>query len=77
MGKIEPVRFLASLPPIKSALLLDGSGDGGQVKLEVDRSQVGALLLIQQYYSGCVFRVTIEADDAKPRTTKNRQGDSS
>ncbi len=59
--------FLATLPCIKSAILLDGNGDGGQVKLEVDRSQVGALLLLQQEYAGKVFRVTIEPESSNKR----------
>ena len=54
------ITFRASLPPIKSAILLDGLGDGGQVKLEVPRSDVGALLLLQHEYSGKTFTVTIE-----------------
>lgn len=53
------IEFVASLPCIKSAILLDGQGDGGQVKLELDRTQVGALLLLQQWYSGETFRVRI------------------
>lgn len=56
----EPIEFVASLPPIKSAIILDGMGDGGQVKLEVDRTQVGALLLLQQWYAGQTFKVKVE-----------------
>ncbi len=54
------IEFVASLPAIKSAILLDGMGDGGQCKLEVDRTQVGALLLLQQWYAGAIFKVRIE-----------------
>jgi len=57
--KAEPVTFIASLPPVKSAILLDGMGDGGQVKLEVPRSDAPALLLLQERYAGKAFRVTI------------------
>lgn len=56
------IEFVASLPSIKSAILLDGMGDGGQVKLEVDRSNVGALVLLQQWYAGSTFRVRVEPD---------------
>lgn len=62
MSGVEPIIFIASLPPVKSAILLDGMGDGGQVKLEVDRQHVGALLLLQQYYGGRTFRVRIEPE---------------
>lgn len=55
----KTIEFIATLPAIKSAVLLDGSGDGGQVKLELDRTQVGALLLLQQWYAGETFRVRI------------------
>ena len=37
----------------------------GEVKLEVDRSQVGALLLLQQEYAGSIFRVVIEPEPVK------------
>ncbi len=59
----EAIEFVASLPSIKSAILLDGQGDGGQVKLEVDRSNVGALVLLQQWYAGQVFKVIIAPVD--------------
>ena len=55
----DRISFVASLPPIKSAILLDGNGDGGQVKLEVPRSDVAALLLLQHEFSGQIFMVTI------------------
>lgn len=61
------IEFVASLPPIKSAILLDGQGDGGQVKLEVDRTQTGALVLLQQWYAGMTFDVTIRPHSANKR----------
>lgn len=61
---VTEITFRASLPAIKSAILLDGRGDGGQVKLEVPRPEVGALLLLQNDFSGKSFIVTIrEIDD--------------
>jgi len=57
------ITFRASLPAIKSAILLDGQGDGGQLKLEVPRPDVGALLLLQHDFAGKVFMVTIQAID--------------
>lgn len=62
MAEDKALEFVASLPPIKSAILLDGNGDGGQLKLEVDRSQVGALLLLQQWYAGVTFKVIIRPE---------------
>jgi hypothetical protein len=56
------ITFLASLPAIKSAILLDGQGDGGQVKLEVPRTHVQALLALQEM-AGHVLRVTVEVEE--------------
>jgi len=58
------ITFRASLPGIKSAILLDGNGDGGQLKLEIPRSDTGALLLLQNDFAGKSFTVTIEAIDS-------------
>lgn len=58
-AKNEPIEFTASLPPIQSAISLDGNGDGGRVKLDVPRSDVAALLRLQAW-AGCALRVRIE-----------------
>jgi hypothetical protein len=58
---LASITFVASLPPIQSAINLDGNGDGGRVKMDVPASDVGALLLLQHHFSGKAFRVTIEA----------------
>ena len=56
----EPISFIASLPPIGSAINLDGAGDGARIKLDVPRSDTDAVLVLQRWYSGQAFRVTIE-----------------
>ncbi len=56
------ITFTASLPPIQSAFVLDGIGDGGRVKLDVPRTDVEALLKLQSL-AGVAFRVTIEVGD--------------
>lgn len=61
MSELPCIIFIASLPPIQSAISLDGHGDGGRVKLDVPASDAGALLLLQHNYTGKAFRVTIEA----------------
>jgi len=58
----ERVTFAASLPPIQSAISLDGFGDGGRVKLDVPARDVGALLLLQHHGAGRQLRVTIEIE---------------
>ena len=42
------IEFIASLPPIQSAISLDGQGDGGRVKLDVSRQYVKQLLELQK-----------------------------
>jgi len=56
------ITFLASLPPIKSAILLDGNGDGGQIKLEFARDESDKILMVQHLFAGMAFRVTIEPE---------------
>ena len=56
----ESITFAASLPPIQSAISLDGNGDGARIKLDIPRSDAGAVLLLQHYFSGRAFEVTIK-----------------
>jgi hypothetical protein len=58
---MEKIIFNASLPPIQSAINLDGQGDGARIKLDIPRSDIEAVLKLQGL-SGQVFRVTIESD---------------
>ena len=76
MGDDQPmIVFVASLPPIQSAISLDGRGDGGRVKLDIPASDVGALLLLQHHYADRMFKVTIEADDSARLGVSNGQAD--
>lgn len=59
---MEKITFIASLPPIQSAILLDGQGDGARIKLDIPRSDIEAILKLQEL-AGTSFRVTIESDD--------------
>ena len=63
---IEPPKivFRASLPPIQSAILLDGRGDGGRIKLDVPASDAGALLLLQHHGCDRLLKVTVEIMDS-------------
>lgn len=58
------ITFLASLPPIQSAISLDGQGDGARCKLDVPRSDIEAVLKLQGL-AGQVFRVTVETEDGE------------
>lgn len=55
------IEFIASLPPIKSAIQIDGQGDGGLIKLEISRQFMGELLKLQ-VLAGKRLRVRIEED---------------
>lgn len=43
----ETIKFIASLPPIMSAITFDGSGDGARIKLDVSRQYVQEILKLQ------------------------------
>ena len=51
--------FMASLPPIQSAINVSGHGDGARVKLDIPQSEMPAVLNLQ-LLCGQVFKVTIE-----------------
>ena len=57
---METIMFLASLPPIQSALNIGGAkGDGSRLKLDVpgsEMAQVARMILMQ----GKLLKVTIE-----------------
>lgn len=56
---MDKIIFTAALPPIASAINLDGNGDGARIKLDIPRSDIPAVLQLQGL-SGQCFRVTIE-----------------
>ncbi len=60
----KKIEFIGSLPPIQSAILLDGYGDGGQIKLDIPRQHVGELVKLHSF-GGKLLKVTIELEDNK------------
>ena len=56
------IEFTASLPPILSAINLDGNGDGARIRLDVPRSDITEVLKLQEL-AGQTFKVTIESDN--------------
>jgi len=56
MGNIS---FLASLPPIQSAIKLDGQG-GARIQLEVPEENIVEVMKLAML-KGIVFRVTVDA----------------
>ena len=59
MKKIE---FIASLPPIQSAINIDGQGNGARIKLDIPASELNKVIELQGYI-GMSFKVTIEGVD--------------
>ena len=57
MGNIS---FLASLPPIQSAIKLDGQG-GARIQLEVPEEDIMEVMKLAML-KGIVFRVTVNAE---------------
>jgi len=55
---IMEIKFTASLPPIQSAINLDGNGDGARIKLDIPRSDIAEVLKLQEL-SGMTFKVVI------------------
>lgn len=69
----EQITFIASLPPIQSAISMDGMGDGARIKLDIPRSDASAVLLLQHYFAGEVFEVTVKRIVDKSRNTNKHQ----
>lgn len=59
---IEKIQFIASLPPIQSAIQVSGLGDGARIKLDVPQSEMGGILKLQLLAGKC-FKVTIELEE--------------
>lgn len=53
------VEFVSSLPPIQSAINIDGRGDGARIKLDIPASEMEQVIKLQKL-TGKAFKVTIE-----------------
>lgn len=63
--EVEKLEFIASLPPVASAIQIDGLGDGAIVKLMLPRSEMYSIVQLQ-LLAGKSFRVTInEVEESK------------
>jgi len=58
MEKLK-IEFMASLPPIQSAINIDGQGNGARIKLDIPASEIIEVLKLQKLTEKC-FKVTIE-----------------
>ena len=66
----EPVTFLATIPPIQTAIKVAGDG-GARVQLDIPESELPAIarLLLAR---GKVLRVTVEAEQEEDAKTEDR-----
>lgn len=55
--------FFAYIPPIKSAILLSGNGDGAQMKLEIPETEVQKMWGMANHWRGRNLKVVIEIDE--------------
>jgi len=53
------IEFIASLPPIQSAINIDGQGDGARIKLDIPASEIMQVIELQKLTGQC-FKVIIE-----------------
>ncbi|MFA5558761.1 MAG: hypothetical protein WDA59_04780 [Methanofastidiosum sp.] len=59
MNDIKKIEFIASLPPIQSAISIDGIGDGARIKIDIPASELSSIIKLQ-LLTGKSFKVTIE-----------------
>ncbi len=57
--------FAASFKPTATAVKFDGQGDGGEIVLQFDRSQVAAVLGAWAEFAGKVMAVSIEGTQCR------------
>ncbi len=60
--KMKKIEFIASLPPIQSAINIDGQGKGARIKLDFPATELNKVIELQGYI-GQNFKVTIEGVD--------------
>ena len=62
MNDTNKIEFVGSLPPIQSAILLDGCGDGARIRIDISRQYMQEVLKLQAL-AGQFFKVTIELEE--------------
>lgn len=62
----DTITFIATLPPIQSAMSVSGNRDGMRIKLDVSENEVPNAIKLM-LYSGQVFKVTIVPIDKDER----------
>ena len=66
MSDLPKLSFVASLPPIQSAMSVSGNNDGMRIKIDVSNDEVPNAVRLM-LFANKLFRVTIEPleDDKK------------
>ena len=59
---MEKIEFMASLPPIQSAVKIDGQDGGARIQLDVPASELPEVIKIPAYCAGKTFKVIIELE---------------
>ncbi len=50
---LKKIVFMGSLPPIQSAVLLDGMGDGARIRIDISRQYVQEIVKLQSLAGQC------------------------
>ena len=68
---IEKIEFIASLPPITSAILVSGNNEGARIKFDIPASELYSIIQLQ-VLAGQSFKVTIEPTGEKQVIKNNK-----
>lgn len=68
--KLESIEFIASLPPVASAIMVDGTGDSMTVKLQIPLNKCPQALRLN-LMTQKVLRVTVTEQPPEKTTPKN------
>lgn len=63
----DEITFLASFPPIQSAIKIAGAGDGMRIQLDVPESEMANAIGLLAWRQR-VLKVTVELEDGESRT---------
>lgn len=60
----DKISFLATFPPIQSAIKIAGNGDGMRIQLDIPESEMASAVRLLGLRE-CILKVTVEEDDGK------------
>ena len=69
----EPLRFIASIPPLQSAFTYDGIDGAARIKLDIPAMFAEQIDRLRREFVGKAFRVTVEADPDGPKGGRERR----